>query len=62
MEKIIKFPAQEAGANQTIASEVELAKAVGNESVSTYSYQGKEKDNDKIIPFPGKKKTTDFLY
>ena len=46
MEKIIKFPAQEAGANQTIASEVELAKAVGNESVSTYSYQGKEKDND----------------
>ena len=56
MEKIIKFPAQEAGANQTIASEVELAKAVGNESVSTYGYQGKEKDNDKIIPFPGKKR------
>lgn len=54
--KIIKFPAQEAGANQTIASEVELAKAVGNESVSTYGYQGKEKDNDKIIPFPGKKR------
>lgn len=54
--KIIEFPAQEAGANQTIASEVELAKAVGNESVSTYSYQGKEKDNDKIIPFPGKKR------
>lgn len=56
MEKIIKFPAQEAEANQTIASEVELAKAVGNESVSTYGYQGKEKDNDKIIPFPGKKR------
>ena len=54
--KIIKFPAQEAEANQTIASEVELAKAVGNESVSTYGYQGKEKDNDKIIPFPGKKR------
>ena len=61
MENIIEFPAKEAGANKT-AREVELAKAVGNESVSTYSYQGKEKDNDKIIPFPGKKKTTDFLY
>ena len=54
--KIIEFPAQEAGAKQTIASEAELAKAVGNESVSTYGYQGKEKDNDKIIPFPGKKR------
>ena len=56
MEKIIKFPAQEAGANQTIASEVELAQAVGNENISTYSYQGVEKYNDKIIPFPGKKR------
>lgn len=54
--KIIEFPAKEAGANKTIASEVELAQAVGNENISTYSYQGVEKDNDKIIPFPGKKR------
>lgn len=56
MENIIEFPAKEAGANKTIASEVELAQAVGNENISTYSYQGVEKDNDKIIPFPGKKR------
>ena len=49
MENIIEFPAKEAGANKTIASEVELAQAVGNENISTYSYQGVEKDNDKII-------------
>lgn len=55
MENIIEFPAKEAGANKT-ASEVELAQAVGNENVSTYGYQGVEKDNDKIIPFPGKKR------
>lgn len=54
--KIIEFPAKEAGANKTIASEVELAQAVGNENISTYSYQGVEKDNDKIIPFSGKKR------
>ena len=30
MENIIEFPAKEAGANKTIASEVELAQAVGN--------------------------------
>lgn len=54
--KIIEFPAKEAGANKTIASEVELAQAVGNENISTYSYQGVGKDNDKIIPFPGKKR------
>lgn len=54
--KIIEFPVKEAGANKTIASEVELAQAVGNENVSTYSYQGVEKDNDKIIQFPGKKR------
>lgn len=55
MENIIEFPANEAGANKT-ASEVELAQAVGNENVSTYGYQGVEKDNDKIIPFPDKKR------
>ena len=55
MENIIEFPAKEAGANKT-ASEVELAQAVGNENVSTYGYQGMEKDNDKIIPFLGKKR------
>lgn len=54
--KIIEFPAKEAGVNKTIASEVELAQAVGNENVSTYGYQGVEKGNDKIIPFPGKKR------
>ena len=54
--KIIEFPVKEAGANKTIASEVELAQAVGNENISTYSYQGVGKDNDKIIPFPGKKR------
>ena len=53
--KIIEFPVKEAGANKT-ASEVELAQAVGNENVSTYGYKGVEKDNDKIIPFPGKKR------
>ena len=56
MENIIEFPAKEAGVNKTIASEVELAQVVGNENVSTYSYQGVEKDNAKIIPFPGKKR------
>lgn len=55
MEKIIEFPAKEAGANQTIANEVELAKAACNEAISTYGYQGKEADNEKIIPFPGKR-------
>lgn len=55
MENIIEFPAKEAGANKT-ASEVELAQVVGNENVSTYGYQGMEKDNDKIIPFLGKKR------
>lgn len=55
MENIIEFPAKEAGANKT-ASEVELAQAVGNENVSTYGYQGVEKGNAKIIPFPGKKR------
>lgn len=55
MENIIEFPAKEAGANKT-ASEVELAQAVGNENVSTYGYHGVEKGNDKIIPFPGKKR------
>lgn len=54
--KIIEFPAKEAGVDKTIASEVELAQAVGNENVSTYGYQGVEKGNDKIIPFPGKKR------
>lgn len=54
--KIIEFPAKEAGVNKTIASEVELAQAVGNENVSTYGYHGVEKGNDKIIPFPGKKR------
>ena len=54
MENIIEFPAKEAGANKTAS--VELAQAVGNENISTYSYQGVEKDNDKIIPFPGKKR------
>ena len=55
MENIIEFPVKEAGANKT-ASEVELAQAVGNENVSTYGYHGVEKGNDKIIPFPGKKR------
>ena len=55
MENIIEFPAKEAGANQTIANEVELAKAACNEAISTYGYQGKEADNEKIIPFPGKR-------
>lgn len=54
MENIIEFPAKEAGANKTAS--VEIAQAVGNEIVSTYGYQGVEKDNDKIIPFPGKKR------
>ena len=56
MENIIEFPAKEAGTSKTIASEVELAQVVGNENVSTYGYQGVEKGNDKIIPFPGKKR------
>lgn len=55
MENIIEFPAKEAGANKK-AGEVELAQAVGNENVSTYGYHGVEKGNDKIIPFPGKKR------
>ena len=52
--KIIEFPAKEAGANKTAS--VELAQAVGNENVSTYGYHGVEKGNDKIISFPGKKR------
>lgn len=55
MENIIEFSAKEAGANKK-ASEVELAQAVGNENVSTYGYQGVEKDNAKIIQFPDKKR------
>lgn len=54
MENIIEFPAKEAGANKTAS--VEIAQAVGNENVSTYGYHGVEKGNDKIIPFPGKKR------
>lgn len=55
MNKIIQFPAKEAGADKVITNEVELAKAAGNEAISTYGYQGKEADNEKIIPFPGKR-------
>ena len=55
MENIIEFPAKEAGANKTIASEVELAQAVGNENVSTYGYHGVEKVMTRLSHSQAKK-------